>query len=155
MRRGEGLLASLKVFSSVGQKYHILGKKVSLIAFTQVLTKLLPAAFSHLQNYVLFEKARLKLSLFNTKKCPAGFYPRIIQQVSPSLPKMSKYCSTHQVWIVPPSLESLCETLGMGENPIQQPNIYSFSPGEKFPLKDLNLSLSKVSFLPSQIAIFK
>ena len=36
-------------------------KKVSLIAFRQVLTKILPAACIQLINYDLFEKARLKL----------------------------------------------------------------------------------------------
>ena len=43
----------------------MLGEKVSLIAFRQVLTKRLPAACVHcleLHNYDLFEKARLKLS---------------------------------------------------------------------------------------------
>ena len=42
----------------------------------------------------------------------------------------------------------------MGENTTQQPKIYSFFPPEKSPLMDLHLSLSKVSFLPHQIAIF-
>ena len=39
-----------------------IGKKVSRIAFRQVLTKILPAICIHLHNYDLFEKARLKLS---------------------------------------------------------------------------------------------
>ena len=41
----------------------MLGKKVSLLALRQVLTKLLPAACIQLHNYDLFEKARLKVSL--------------------------------------------------------------------------------------------
>ena len=46
----------------------MLGKKVSLIAFRQVLTKILPAAFIQLHNYDLFENARLKLSPLKPKK---------------------------------------------------------------------------------------
>ena len=80
-------------------KFHILGKKVSLIAFRQILTKILPAAFIQLHNYDLFEKARLKS--LNTKQCPAGLYPRIIRQVPPFLPKMLKHCCTHQVCTIP------------------------------------------------------
>ena len=68
---------------------------------------------------------------------------------------MSQNCCTHQVWTVPPSPEPLWETLGMGKNPTQQPKIHSFPPLEKSPLIDLNLSQSKVSFLPHQTAIFK
>ena len=43
-------------------KSHILGKKVSLIAFRQVSTKILPAVCTQLHKYHLFEKAPLKLS---------------------------------------------------------------------------------------------
>ena len=68
---------------------------------------------------------------------------------------MSKNCCTHQVWTVPLFPESLQETLWMGQNFTQQPKNYSFSLSEKSLWRDLNLSLSKVSFLPHQIAIFK
>ena len=86
----------------------MLGKKVSLIAFRQVLTKILPAACIQLYNYDLFENARLKLSpLKPKKKCPAGLSPRIICEVSLLLTKMSKHCCTHKVWIVPLSPEPL------------------------------------------------
>ena len=44
------------------REIHILGKKVSLSAFRQVLPKILPAACIQLHNFDLFEKARLKLS---------------------------------------------------------------------------------------------
>ena len=54
-----------------------------------------------------------------------------------------------------PFPEPLWAILGMGKNPTKQPKIYSFPPSEKSPLIDLNFSLSKVSFLPHQIAIFK
>ena len=79
----------------------------------------------------------------------------MIRQASPFLPKMSQNCSTYQVWTAPPSPKPLCETLGMGKNPTQQPKIYLFPPSEKSPLIDLNLSISKVSFLPHQVAVFK
>ena len=106
-----------------------MGKKVSLIAFKQVLTKILPAAFIQLHNYDLLEKPRLKLSPFK-KQCPAGLYPRIIHQESTFL-------------------------LEMVENLTQEAKVYSFLPSGKFPLIGLNLSLSTASFLPHQTAIFK
>ena len=87
--------------------------------------------------------------------CPAGLSSRIICHASPFLPKMSQNCCTHQAWTVLPFPEPLWVTLGMGENPTQQPKIYSFPPSEKFPLLGLNLSLSKASFLPHETAIFK
>ena len=102
-----------------------------------------------------YPESSIKTKSLNTKPCPAGLSPRIICQASPFLPKMSQNCCTHQVWTVPPSPEPLWVTLGMGKNPTQQPKIYSFPPSEKSPLIDLNLSLSKVSFLPRQTAIFK
>ena len=100
-------------------------------------------------------KNSIKSKSVNTKPFPAGLSPRIICQASRFLLKMSQNCCTHQVWTVPPFPEPLWLTLGMGKNPNQQPKIYSFRPSEKSPLIDLNLSLSKVSFLPNQTAIFK
>ena len=97
----------------------------------------------------------MKTKSLNTKPCPAGLSPRIIRQASPFLPKMSQNCCTHYVWTVPPPPEPLWETLGMGKNSNQQPNIYSFPPSEKPPLTDLNLSLPKVLFLSHQTALFK
>ena len=52
-------------------------KKVSLVPFRQVLTKILAAACIQLHNYDLFEKARKIMSL-NIKQCPAELSPRII-----------------------------------------------------------------------------
>ena len=49
--------------------------KVSLIAFRQVLTKVLPAAFILLRNYDLFEKARLKLSPLIQNSVLQGYIP--------------------------------------------------------------------------------
>ena len=47
----------------------------------------------------------MKTKSLNTKQCPAGLYSRIICQVSPFLPNMSKNCCIHQMWTVPPSPE--------------------------------------------------
>ena len=100
-------------------------------------------------------ESSIKTKSLNTKPCLAGLSPRIICQASPFLPKMSQNCCTHQVWTVPPSPEPLWVTLGMRKNSTQQSKIYSFPPSEKSSLIDLNLSLSKVSFLPHETAIFK
>ena len=77
-------------------------RKVSLLAFRQVLTKILPAACIQLHNYDLFEKAWLNLSLLpqNSDYLPERLSPRITCQVSPFLTKMSKNCFTLQVWTV-------------------------------------------------------
>ena len=109
----------------------------------------------HAVNILPWKKIITVSRPLNTKPCPAGLSPRIICLASPLLPKMSQNCCTHQVWIVPPSPKALWETLGMGKNPTQQPKIYSFPPSGKSPSIDLNIFLSKVSFLPHQTAIFK
>ena len=100
-------------------------------------------------------ESSIKTKSVNTKPCSTGLFPRIICQASPVLLKMSQNYCTPQVWTVPPSPEPLWVTLGMGKNPTQKLKIYSFPPSEKSPLIGLNLSLSKVSFLPHQTAIFK
>ena len=128
-------------------------KNVSLIAFRQILTKILSAAWIQLHTYDIW-KSSIKTKSLNTKHWSAGLSPRIICQVSP-LTKISKNCCTHQVWTVPLSPEPLWEALGMVENPTQHPKMYSSSPSEKSPLIDLNLLILKVLFLPHQIAIFK
>ena len=72
----------------------------------------------------------------------------------PGIPLFTKNVTKllQPLWNVPPSPESLWENLGMGKNPTQQPKIFSFPPSEKSTLIYLNLSLSKVSFLPRQAA---
>ena len=72
---------------------------ITLIAFRQVLTKIFPAAFIQLHNYDLSEKARLKLSPLIQTLSSRTMFHRVICQVSPFLPKMSKNCYTHQLWI--------------------------------------------------------
>ena len=56
-------------------KSHILGKQVSLLAFRQVLTKILPVECIQLHNYDLFEKARLKLSPLIQNSVLQGYIP--------------------------------------------------------------------------------
>ena len=101
----------------------------------------------------LIWKSSIKTKSLNTKPCPVWLFPRIICQASPFLPKMSQNSCTHRVWTAPLSPEPLSETQGMAKNPTQQPKIYSFPPLEKPPLIDINLLLSKVSFLPHQTAM--
>ena len=82
-RGNQDVSASLKVqtlsfcwikISHIG-KFRILGKKVSLIAFRQVLTKILPAACIQLHNYYLFEKSQLKLSFFIQNSVQQDYLP--------------------------------------------------------------------------------
>ena len=125
-----------------------------LMFLRQVLTKILPAACIQLHNYDLFEKAQLKLSSFKTVSS------RIISQNHmPGISLLTKYfirllhspgvdCSTF------PS--TFIGNPGDGEKSYAAAKILLiFPPSEQSPLIDLNLSLSKVSFLPHQIAIFK
>ena len=128
------------------------GKKGLSNSFQISFTKILPLVCIQLDNYDLSQKAKS----LNTKPCPAGLSPGIICQASPFLLKMSRNCCTYKVmWTVHPFPETLWVTLGMGKNPTQQPKTYSFPPSEKSHLIDLNLSPSKVSFLPHHTVIFK
>ena len=63
-------------------------------------------------------------------------------------------CCTRQVWTVYLSPEPSWETLGIGENPIQQPKPFSFLSAEKPALIDLHLALLKGPFLRYETAIF-
>ena len=100
-------------------------------------------------------ESSIKTKSLNTKPCPVGLSPRIMCQASPLLPKMSQNCCTHQVWRLPPSPEPLWVTLGMRQNPTQLPKISSFPSSEKSPLIDLNLSMSKLLFLPPSNSNFQ
>ena len=62
----------------------------------------------------------------NRRQCITGLSPRVIP-----------HCLPNQSW----------QTLEMGENPTQQPKMYSFTPPETMPLRNLLFLLSKVSFL--------
>ena len=112
-------------------------KKVFAIAFRQVLTKILPAACIQLDNL-----------------------PESYARYLPSYQKCQKIVASTRCGCPPAhtpasSPEPLLGTLGMGKNLTQQPKMYCFPPSEKSLLIDLKLLLSKVSFLPHQIAILK
>ena len=125
-RGNQDVPASLKVqtfpfcwikISHIG-KFRILGKKVSLIAFRQVLTKILPAACIQLHNYYLFEKSQLKLSSFIQNSVQQDYLPESYARYLPSYQKCHKIVApTRYYGLVPPSPEPLWVTLGMGKNP--------------------------------------
>ena len=111
----------------------ILEKKLSLIAFRKILSKIFPEACIFSNTIMTCLITLVGTKSLNTKQCPAGLSLRII----PHYPR-----------------KHLWETLGMGKNPTQQPQIYSFSSPEKSPLINLLLLLSKMAFLPHQTVIF-
>ena len=97
----------------------MLGKKVSLIAFRQVLTKILPAACIQLHNYDLFEKAQLKLSSLIQNRVQQDYLPESYARHLPSYQKCHKIVAPTRYGLVPPSPEPSWVTLGMGKNPTQ------------------------------------
>ena len=87
---------------------HILKKKVSLIAFRQILPKTMSVACIFSYTNMTYLKKLDETKSLNTKQCVAGLSSRITPQVSPFLPKMPPplilpFC-TNQVWTVPPPL---------------------------------------------------
>ena len=125
------------------------------ISFLTIFNKKFASSMHSVTQIWLLWKSSIKTKSLNTKQGTAGLSPRIICKVSPFLTKMSKNCSTHQVWTARLFPNFLWEDLGMGENPTQHPKMYSSFPSEKSPLIDLNLLLLNVSFLSHQIAMFK
>ena len=111
---------------------HILEKKVSLIAFRQILSKVLPEPCIFSYTIMTYLKKLVGTKSVNKKQCPAGLSPRII----------CHYPHKH-----------LWKSLAMKKNPTQQLKIYSFPPPEKFPLINLLLQ-SKMFFIPQHIVIF-
>ena len=81
---------------------YILKKKISLIAFRQILSKILPEACIFSNTVMTYLKKFVGTKSLNTNQCPAGLSPRIIPQ----------YPRKH-----------LWETLRMERNPTQQPKI--------------------------------
>ena len=120
----KALPASLKVLTfpfcwirlSHNGKFYILGKKVPLIAFREVLTRILPAACIQLHNFDLFEKTQLKRT-------------RIICQASLFLPKMSQNCWT-------PFPCTFMGNAGDGEKSYSTAKNLLISPKRKIPLID-------------------
>ena len=61
---------------------HILEKKVSLIAFRQILPQILPAVYIFSYTVITYWKKLVRTKYFNTKQCPAGLSSRIISHYS-------------------------------------------------------------------------
>ena len=108
-RGNQDVSASLKVqtlsfcwikISHIG-KFRILGKKVSLIAFRQVLTKILPAACIQLHNYDLFEKAQLKLSPLIQNRVQQDYLPESYARHLPSYQKCHKIVAPTRCGLFP------------------------------------------------------
>ena len=108
-RGNQDVSASLKVqtlsfcwikISHIG-KFRILGKKVSLIAFRQVLTKILPAACIQLHNYDLFEKAQLKLSPLIQNSVQQDYVPESYTRHLPSYQKCHKIVAPTRCGLFP------------------------------------------------------
>ena len=111
----------------------ILEKKLSLIAFRKILSKIFPEACIFSNTIMTCLITFVGTKSLNTKQCPEGLSLKIIPH----------YLRKH-----------LWETLGMGKNPTQQPKNLLISPTRKTHLINLLLPLSKMSFLPHQIVIF-
>ena len=130
-------------------KFRILGKNVFLIAFRQVLTKILPAAFIQWHNYQLFKKTWLNLSpliqISVLQDYIPGSYTRYL------LPYQKCQKLLHPSSVDPLLVNLYGKPWWCGESGPTAKNLL-ISLIRKIPL-NLNLSLSKVSFLLHQIAI--
>ena len=82
---------------------HILEKMVSLIAFRQTLSKILPEVCIFSNKIITYLKKLVGTISLITKQSPARSSPKFISHYP---------------------LKHLRETKGMGKNPTQQPNIY-------------------------------
>ena len=107
-----------------------------LIALREIFPKKLPVACIFTYTIMAYLKKLNGTKSLNPKQC------------------LMLLCCTHQVSVFPPSLQMLWQALRMGYNPTQQPKVYSLSVQKENPLINLHLQLSKVSFLPHQIAVF-
>ena len=134
-----------------------IGKKVSPIAFRQILRKILPVPGSFSNTSMTYLKRLVGTKSLNTKQCPAGLSPRIVPPVSSFLPKcLLLWCcfvSHTRCGLSPLSLNLCGKPLGWQAIP---PNRLKFThlPPEKSSLINLDLPLSKVSCFPHQIATF-
>ena len=98
---------------------HILGKKVSLIAFREILPKILPEGCIFSNTIINYLKQLVGIKFFNTKQCSSGLSPRII----PLYP-LNIYGKPWECGRIPPTVKSLL-----------------ISPNRKSPLINLLLSL--------------
>ena len=93
----------------------MLGKKVSLIAFRQVLTKILPAAFIQHPNCDLFEKARLKLSHLIQDSVHRNYIPESYARYFPFYQKWQKIVAPTRCGLSPLPLNLDEKPLGRGK----------------------------------------
>ena len=118
---------------------HILVKKVSLIAFRQIFSKILLDAYIFSNTIKTYLKKLIGTKSINTKQYQSGLSPRIISHYPP-----------------PPT--SLFQTFmgnpGDGEESHPTVKYLLISPTRKILSINLLLPLSKISFLPHQIEIF-
>ena len=130
------------------------GKKVSLLALRQVLTKLLPAACIQLHNYDLFEKARLKLSPLILNNVQQDYIPESYARHLLSFQKCQKIVAPTRYRLSPLSMNLYGKRQGWGKSyPIAK--ILLISPITKIPLDRFKSFAIKISFFPHQIATFK
>ena len=106
---------------------HILRKK-SLIAFRQILVKILPAACIFSYTIMTYLKKLHGTNSLNTKQCPVGLSTRIIPQVSPFLPKFPLLCwcfvAPARCGLSPFPLNLYGKPWRWGEIITQEPKIY-------------------------------
>ena len=103
-------------------------KKVSLIAFRQILSKILPEACIFSNTIMSYLKKLVGTKSFNLKQCPAGLFSWIIPH----------YRHKH-IW----------ETLAMGKNTTQQLKFTHFSTTRKKTLNKFTSAIKNV--IPSSI----
>ena len=131
-----------------------IGEKGISNSFQTSFNKILPAACIQLHNYELFEKVRLKLSPLIQDSVQQDYLPESYVRYLPSYQKCQKIVAPFRCGLLPPSPETLWESLGMGENPTQQPKIYSFfaikevpfNRFKSFPIKSFISSPSNINF---------
>ena len=128
-------------------------KKLSLIAFRQVLTKILPISFIQLHIYELFEKNWLKLSPLIQKIFQQDYIPESYARYLLSYANCQKNVAPYRCGLSPLFLNLYTKPWGWGKILPNSQKFTDFPP--KFPLIDLNLSISKVTFISHQISIFK
>ena len=126
----------------------MLGKKVSLIAFRQVLTKILPAACIQLHNYDLFEKAQLKLSPLIQNRVQQKYLPESYARYLPSYQKYQKIVAPTKCGLSPLPLNLYGKPCGWGEKSYQTSKKLLISPIRKIPLNRFK-SFAIKSFISS------
>ena len=111
----------------------MLVKKVSLIAFRQIFSKILPDAYISSNTVKIYLKKFIGTKSINTKQYQAGLSPRIIP--------------------ITPLSQTFMGNPGDGEESYPTVKYLLISPTRKILSINLLLPLSKMLFLPHQIVI--